>query len=239
LIKVRKDSEIYYKDGGWFRSKWHFSFDEYYDPKNMGFGTLRVFNDDVLVPGAVWPMHPHRDIEALTYIPEGTFRHIDGLENDYVMPTGSVQRMTLGRGAYHSEANGSDTEPVRFIQIWVIPREKGLEPGVEARETSVEDRRNKLFRVIGPDRDGGSLLVHQDAAMHICRLEPGNKVAHAFRPEFGGYLLTMAGAVTVNGNELDNGDAAMIWDEGEIEIVAGEQAAELIMMEVQVKTSVE
>lgn len=235
MINVRKADEIYYKDGGWFRSKWHFSFDEYYDPDNMGFGTLRVFNDDVLVEGAVWPMHPHRNIEALTYIPEGTFRHEDSLGNLYTMPVGSVQRMSLGKGAYHSEQNGSETEPVRFIQIWVIPRETGIEPSVESRETTVEERTNKLLRVIGPDREGGSLLVHQDAAMYISRLEPGRSVEHEFAPDFGGYLLVIDGAVTVNGNELASGDAAMIWDEERITIEARE-TSELVMMEVRVSS---
>jgi redox-sensitive bicupin YhaK (pirin superfamily) len=238
-IKVREADSIYYKDGGWFRSKWHFSFDEYYDPNNMGFGTLRVFNDDVLVPGAIWPMHPHRNIEALTYIPQGTFRHEDNLGNLYTMPVGSVQRMTLGKGAYHSEQNGSETEDVRFIQIWVIPRETGLEPGVESRQTTPEERTNRMFRVIGPDREGGSLLVHQDAVMWICRLEAGKDVAHSFHPDFGGYLLVMEGGpVTVSGETLANGDAAMMWDESSITISAVE-TAELLMMEVQVKARVE
>lgn len=234
MIKVRKDAEIYYKDGGWFRSKWHFSFDEYYDPKNMGFGTLRVFNDDVLVKGAIWPMHPHRDVEALTYIPEGTFRHMDGLENDYIMPTGSVQRMTLGKGAYHSEANGSEDEEVRFIQIWIIPREQGLEPSVESRQTTEEERTNTLLRVIGPDRDGGSLLVHQDAAMYVSHLEPGKAVEHSFADGFGGYLLVMKGAASVNDNALAYRDAAMIADEASITIAAGDEPADILMMEMRV-----
>ena len=116
MIQVRRGSEIYHKEGGWFSANWHFSFDEYHDPENMGWGTLRVFNDDRLVPGAVWPMHPHRDIEGLTYVVEGTFKHADSLGNGGVLPAGSVQRMTLGSGAYHSEQNGSQTEPIRFIQ---------------------------------------------------------------------------------------------------------------------------
>ncbi|MEX0683127.1 MAG: pirin family protein [Dehalococcoidia bacterium] len=238
MIKVRKADSLYYKDGGWFRSKWHFSFDEFYDPEYMGFGTLRVFNDDVLVEGAIWPMHPHRNVEALTYIPEGTFRHEDNLGNLYTMPVGSVQRMTLGKGAYHSEQNGSETEPVRFIQIWVIPREDGLEPEVESKQTTVEERANKLLRVIGSDRDGGSLLVHQDAAMYISRLEAGKSVEHEFEPDFGGYLFVISGAITVNGNNLDNGDAALIYDEPNVTIEARE-TSELIMMEVRTRTRVE
>lgn len=237
-IKVRRDGEIYGKDGGWFRAKWHFSFDEYYDPQMMGFGTLRVFNDDILVKGAVWPMHPHRNIEALTYVPEGTFRHLDSLGNDYTMPAGSVQRMTLGKGAYHSEANGSEDEEVRFIQIWIIPREERLEPDVEARETSEEERRNTLLRVIGPDRDRGSLVVHQDASMYVSRLEPGNNVEHHFAGGFGGYLLVMNGAASVNGQALGRRDAAMIWDERSIKLEATDQSADILMVEVRVTEQV-
>ena len=156
MIKVRKADEIYAKDGGWFHAKWHFSFDDYHDPQNMGFGTMRVFNDDTLVPGAVWPMHPHRDIEGLTYVPSGTFRHEDNLGNLYTMPAGSVQRMTLGSGAYHSEQNGSATEPLRFIQIWNIPRETGLAPGAESRPPTAAERTNRPPPRIGPRRDGRS-----------------------------------------------------------------------------------
>ena len=238
MIKVRKADEIYAKDGGWFQAKWHFSFDDYYDPQNMNFGTLRVFNDDTLVSGAIWPMHPHRDIEGLTYVPSGTFRHEDSLGNLYTMPAGSVQRMTLGKGAYHSEQNGSETEPLRFIQVWIIPRETGLEPGVESRQTTAEERTNRLLRVIGPDREGGSLLVHQDAAMYVSRLEAGKSVGHPFTPEFGGYLLVLDGAVAINGHALANGDAAMIWDEERITIEATE-TSELVIMEVQVKSRTE
>ncbi|HEY5625880.1 MAG TPA: pirin family protein [Dehalococcoidia bacterium] len=238
MIKVRRADEIYTKDGGWFRAKWHFSFDDYYDPQNMSFGTLRVFNDDTLVPGAIWPMHPHRNIEALTYVPEGTFRHEDSLGNVYSMPAGSVQRMTLGKGAYHSEQNGSQTDEVRFIQIWVIPRETGLEPSVESRETTSEERTNRLLRVIGPDCDGGSLLVHQDAAMYVSRLEAGRSAGHEFAPDFGGYLLVLDGAVAVNGEALANGDAAMVWDEKRITIEATE-TSEFVMMDVRVKARTE
>ena len=171
MISIRRSLSRGFASHGWLETYHTFSFANYHDPENMGFGTMRVFNDDTLTPGAVWPMHPHRDIEGLTYVPSGTFRHEDSLGNEYTMPAGSVQRMTLGSGAYHSEQNGSETEPLRFIQVWIIPRETGLEPGIESRQTTAEERTNRLLRVIGPDREGGSLLVHQDAAMYVSRLE--------------------------------------------------------------------
>src|SRR2546425_474308 len=140
-IQIRRDAEIYEIDGEWFRARWHFSFDRYRDPENMGWGNMRVFNDDRLIPGAIWPMHPHRDIEGLTYVVEGTFRHQDDVGGPPgMLPAGSVQRMTLGAGAWHSEQNGSETEPLRFIQMWILPRERGLEPGVEQKVFTREDR---------------------------------------------------------------------------------------------------
>ena len=235
MIKVRKSDEIYAKEGGWFSAKWHFSFDEYYDPDNMGFGTMRVFNDDRLVPGAIWPMHPHRNIEGLTYVAEGWFRHADSLGNGGVFQKGAVQRMTLGSGANHSEQNGSETETVRFIQIWIMPAEQNLPPSVEQKQFSEADRTNRLLRAIGPDREGGSVLVHNDASMYVSRLDAGKSLEHEFRPEMGAYFYVLEGGpVTVNATSLDNGDAAMIWQEPRIKIEA-QQTSELIMMEVRVR----
>ncbi|HEY8489560.1 MAG TPA: pirin family protein, partial [Dehalococcoidia bacterium] len=151
MIDVRPRETIYHKEGGWFSANWHFSFDEYYDPANMGFGTLRVFNDDTLRPGVAWPMHPHRNIEGLTYVVEGTFQHSDSMGNGGVLPAGSVQRATLGSGMMHSEMNGSQTEPMRFIQMWIIPRERDLPPSVEQKVFTREDRTNRLLPVITPD----------------------------------------------------------------------------------------
>ena len=132
MIKIRRDNEIYDIEGGWFRARWHFSFDEYRDPENDSFGAMRVFNDDRLIPGAIWPLHPHKDIEGLTYVVEGSFGHQDNVGGAYgPLPAGSVQRMTLGSGALHSEQNASKDEPMRFIQIWILPDTPGLKPQVE------------------------------------------------------------------------------------------------------------
>lgn len=232
MIHVRSKSEIYHKEGGWFAANWHFSFDEYYDPQNMGWGTLRVFNDDRLVPGAVWPMHPHRDIEGLTYVVEGTFKHADSLGNGGVLPAGSVQRMTLGSGAYHSEQNGSQTEPIRFIQMWIMPRERGLPPSVEQKMFTREDRTNVLLPVITPDGSSG-VSVHQDAWVYVSRLEEGRSLEHEFKRGFGAYLFLIEGEIELNGERLAAGDAARIRDEERLALRAG-QPAELIMVEVQV-----
>src|SRR3970040_2079080 len=192
MISFRRKDEIYHKEGGWFAANWHFSFDEYYDPQNMGFGTLRVFNDDRLVPGAIWPMHPHRDVEGLTYVVEGTFRHADSLGNGGVLPAGSVQRMTLGSGAYHSEQNGPQRDPIRCIQMWIMPRERGLRPSVEQKVFTREDRTNVLLPVITQDGSSG-VSVHQDASVSVSRLDEGQSLEYQLKRGFGAYLFLIEG----------------------------------------------
>src|SRR5213594_1176130 len=178
MIEIRRDNEIYDIEGGWFRARWHFSFDEYRDPDNDSFGAMRVFNDDRLIPGAIWPLHPHKDIEGLTYVVEGSFGHQDNVGGAYgPLPAGSVQRMTLGSGALHSEQNASKDEPMRFIQIWILPDTPGLKPQVEQRVFTRADRANRLLQVIGPE--GGEVVkVHQDASVQIGSLDAGVEVHH-------------------------------------------------------------
>jgi len=232
VIQVRRKEEIYHKEGGWFAANWHFSFDEYYDPQNMGFGTLRVFNDDTLRPGVAWPMHPHRDIEGLTYVVEGTFEHSDSDGNGGVLPAGSVQRATLGSGMMHSEMNHSKTEPMRFIQMWIMPRERGLLPSVEQKVFTPEDRTNVLLPAISPDGANG-VSVHQDAWVYVSRLQEARSLEHEFAPGFGAYLFLIEGQVRLGGEPLTAGDAARVWDEKRLAIEAG-QPSELIMVEVRV-----
>jgi redox-sensitive bicupin YhaK (pirin superfamily) len=234
MIRVRRDSEIYDKEGGWFHARWHFSFDEYRDPNWTQFGSLRVFNDDRLIPGVAWPMHPHRDIEGITYVVEGTFRHADNLGAEYpLLPAGSAQRMSLGSGAWHSEQNASDTEGMRFIQMWIIPNERGLEPSVEQRVFTQEDRRDRLLRVVaGPERVGDAVLVHQDASVYAASLTPGASIQHELRPGGGAYVYVIGGGVELSGGKLILGDAAAISEETSIDIQAIEPT-ELIMVEVR------
>jgi redox-sensitive bicupin YhaK (pirin superfamily) len=231
MIQLRRKTEIYHKEGGWFAANWHFSFDEYYDPQNMGFGTLRVFNDDTLRPGVAWPMHPHRDIEGLTYVVEGTFEHRDSMGNGGVLPAGSVQRATLGSGMMHSEMNHSKTEPMRFIQMWIIPRERGLPPSIEQQVFTKADRTNVLLPAISPD-GGAGVSVHQDAWVYVSRLEKGRSLEHEFAPGFGAYLFLIEGDVSINGERLAAGDAVRVWDEERLAIEA-RQPSELIMVQVR------
>ena len=230
-IKIRTDDQISDVDGGWFRARWHYSFDSYRDPEYVSFGTLRVFNDDRLVPGAIWPMHPHRDIEGLTYVVEGTFGHQDDVGGTPgPLPAGSVQRMTLGSGALHSEQNASETEPMRFIQMWIIPTEQGLMPGVEQKVFTTEDRTDTLLKVISGD-GGDAVFVHEDAHVFVSRSAAGRSVDHPLSAGRGVYLYVIEGDVAVNGERMETGAAAQITDEPEIEIVASADS-DLILVDV-------
>jgi hypothetical protein len=244
VIRLRPRESLHHVEGGWFSANWHFSFDTYRDPEWVSFGDLRVFNDDRLVPGAVWPMHPHRDIEGITYVAEGTFEHADSMGGGGVLPPGSVQRVTLGSGMEHSERNHSATEPMRFIQMWILPARRGLEPSMDQREFSVEHRRGRLAPVLvpadgygGPDApaDPAAATVHQDASVYAGLLAAGDSVTHRFREGFGGYAFVVHGSASLSGKEdggeLDEGGAAKVRDEDELTITAGSDGAEVLLVE--------
>jgi redox-sensitive bicupin YhaK (pirin superfamily) len=228
---IRRDQDIHSEQGGWFSARWHFSFGGYIDPDRMGIGPLRVFNDDRLVPGAIWPMHPHQDVEGLTYVVEGAFRHADSLGNGGDLSPGAVQRMTLGSGAEHSEQNGSSTEPVRFIQIWILPDRAGLPPSVEQRDWTKEDHRDRLHQVIGPAGSGGDRVeVHQDASVHVGLLSPGTEVRHEVARGRGAYLYVIGGRAALNGEQVATGDAASAT--GETLRLVAEEETEVIVVDV-------
>ena len=237
-IVLRPRASLFHAEGGWFSANWHFSFDQYWDEANMGIGDLRVFNDDRLVPGAAWPMHPHRDIEGITYVAEGTFEHADSRGNGGILHPGAVQRATLGSGMQHSERNGSKTEPMRFIQMWIMPSRRGLEPSIEQREFPADARRNALKPVLVPAPGFGSgdspqasdaVTVHQDAAVYAGLLDANKKVGHDFRAGFGGYLFVVHGSLVRP--ELDEGGAAKIVNERSVDLESGPAGAEVLLVE--------
>ena len=231
MLEIRRDAEIHEERGGWFTARWHFSFDHYRDPEQMGIGPLRVFNDDRLVPGADWPMHPHADVEGLTYVVEGTFEHADSLGNGGRLEPGAVQRMTLGSGALHSERNGSATEPMRFLQFWILPDTPSLPPSLEQRQFTRQDRSNRLLRVIGPE-GGGVVKVHQDAAVFVAALDPHVGIEHAFAEERAGYVYVIEGIAQANhADVLKTGDALKIHGPERVHVEAEEQT-ELILIDV-------
>lgn len=230
MIQIRRDREIHREEGGWFTARWHFSFDHYRDPKQMGVGPLRVFNHDRLVPGAIWPMHPHADVEGITYVWRGTFRHADSLGNDGILHSGAVQLMSLGRGALHSEQNGSATEPMEFLQLWILPDTPSLPPALQQHQFTRDDRRNRLLRVIG-NRGDDPIKVHQDASVYVAGLDGGVEVEHRFGPGRAGYLYVIEGSLQLGDEALATGDAARIEEEPALALHAN-AASELIMVEV-------
>jgi redox-sensitive bicupin YhaK (pirin superfamily) len=230
-LRIRPDRSIYSIDGGWFKARWHFSFDRYSDPNNMGIGTLRVFNHDTLVPGAAWPMHPHRDIEGITYVVSGHFEHADSLGQGGVLEPGGVQRMRLGSGAEHSERNHSKTEPMEFIQMWIIPSKRGLPPAVEQRQYTVADRTDRLLRFLKPEgSDGDGITVAQDVSMYVATLSPSKSVEQVFRAGRGGYLYIVGGALRANDDDLATGDAAYVLGDGTLRLTATE-TSELLLVD--------
>ena len=233
MLQVRRDREIHREDGGWFQARWHFSFDRYRDPEQMGVGPLRVFNHDRLAPGAIWPMHPHADIEGITYVWKGVFRHADNLGNDGILEPGGVQLMTLGSGALHSEQNASKTEPMEFLQLWILPDTADLTPSVQQRQFLKAQRTDTLLQVVGAAGDD-LVTVHQDAAVFVAALSAGKEVTHRFGSKRAGYLYLIEGAVALGGDRLSTGDAAKIFEQPELPLRA-EAASELILVDVPLR----
>ena len=231
-VEIRRDKEIYGTDGGWFQARWHFSFDHYRDPAQLGVGALRVFNDDRLVPGAVWPLHPHQDIESCTYVVEGLFAHEDSLGNDGRLEPGAAQVMRFSsRGALHSERNGSETEPMRFLQFWILPSQEGLDNSVQQRQYTAADRSGRLLQIMGPAGEDG-LELAQDARVLVARLGAGDQVAHPLGEGRGGYLYVLGGELRFGRESLGGGDAAKLAGPEALELRGTADATELIVIEV-------
>jgi quercetin 2,3-dioxygenase len=230
-VTVREAESIWHESGGWFDARWHFSFDRYRDPEQMGVGALRVFNDDRIVAGAEWPLHPHRDIESLTYVVEGHFLHADSLGNDGRLQPGAAQVMTFSHdGDLHSEKNGSPDEPMRFIQFWILPSTRGLQTRVQQRQYALEDRTDRWLQIMGPAGTDG-LDLAQDARALVAHLTDAGRLEHTFGPGRAGYLYVIDGRVTLNGGSLRTGDAAKVTGEASLEL-STDVAAELILIDV-------
>jgi len=230
MLEIRRDADIHREQGGWFDARWHFSFDRYRDPEQMGIGPLRVFNDDRLIAGADWPMHPHRDIESLTYVVEGHFLHADSLGNNGRLEPGAAQVMTFShRGDQHSEKNGSDQEPLRFIQFWILPGVPGLETSVQQRQFDTSDRSDRWLQIMGPAGEEG-LDLAQDARVSVTRLHEA-ELAYRFGPGRGGYVYVIDGAVSAAEDDLVSGDAIKIEGPEELQLTTPD-VAELILVDV-------
>lgn len=226
LQVVRKDEHHHMKQG-WLETYWHFSFSDYFDPKNVSFGPLRVFNDDTVQPGGGWGMHPHRDMEIVTYVVEGAIAHEDSSGGHGVLEAGDIQAMTAGRGIWHAEYNPSDEERLRLVQIWILPEEKGLSPSYRSRSLGKE-RQGELVEVVSGVRDGEGLPIHRDARIYASQLETGGGVATEIREGRRGYLCVLEGALSLNGKALATRDVVRVVGPETLTLEAAE-AAELIL----------
>ena len=230
-ISIREADTIWHEEGGWFDARWHFSFDRYRDPAQMGIGALRVFNDDRIVAGAEWPLHPHQDIESLTWVVSGHFLHADSLGNNGRLESGAAQVMTFSHdGDLHSEKNGSADASMRFIQFWILPSTRGLQTSVQQRQFSLEDRTDRWLQIMGPAGTDG-LDLAQDARALVAHLSDGRTLEHAFGADRGGYLYVIDGRVSLDGEPLGSGDAAKVSGEADLSI-STDVGAELILIDV-------
>ena len=213
---------------GWLDSRHTFSFGQYQDPAHMGFRSLRVINEDRVIPGAGFPRHGHSDMEIISYVLEGALEHKDSLGNGTVIRPGDVQRMSAGTGILHSEFNPSKVDPVHFLQMWIIPDRAGLPPSYEQKAFPIEERRGRLRLVAGPDNRGSTITLHQDARLFVANLEVNERVVHEIERGRGLWLQLARGIVTVNGTEMREGDGAAVEDEPAIAIEADTDAEFLL-----------
>jgi redox-sensitive bicupin YhaK (pirin superfamily) len=209
-IQVLRSGERGHFDHGWLNTYHSFSFSDYYDPSRMHFRSLRVINEDWVAPGMGFGTHPHRDMEILTYVLEGTLVHGDSLGHGGPIRAGELQRITAGSGLTHSERNGSDSEPVHLYQIWLFPDRKGLTPDYEQRAFDATARQGRWQLVASRDGRDGSLTIHQDASISLARLAGSEQVAVEITTDRHGWLQVMRGGVSLDGTSLGAGDAAMV-----------------------------
>jgi redox-sensitive bicupin YhaK (pirin superfamily) len=230
MISVRRSAERGHANHGWLDTYHTFSFADYYDRRQMGFGPLRVINEDFVAAGQGFPTHAHRDMEIITYVLEGQLAHKDSLGTGSVIRPGDVQRMSAGTGVRHSEFNPSATDPLHLLQIWIEPNRMGVPPSYEEKVFSDDDKRNRLRLVASSDGADGSVTIHQDARVYAAVIDAGREVAYPLGPPRRAWLQVARGRVSVNDQELEQGDGAGIVDE-RVLTVTGKERAEIILFD--------
>jgi quercetin 2,3-dioxygenase len=215
---------------GWLDSRHSFSFGEYRDPAQLGFRALRVINEDRVIPGAGFPPHGHRDMDIISYVLDGALAHKDSIGNGTIIKPGEIQRMSAGTGIEHGEFNPSPTEPVHFLQIWIIPENRGLAPSYEQKPVPLAERRGKLRLVAAPAAQDGAVILHADARIYVANLAAGERVAHDIAPGRGVWVQVARGIIGLNGTELREGDGAALEDEKNATIEA-ETDAEVLLFD--------
>lgn len=232
MITLRPAEERGHFDHGWLNTYHSFSFADYHDPKQMGFRSLRVINEDYVAPGNGFGTHPHRDMEIITYVLEGALAHKDSMGNGSAIRPGEVQRMSAGTGVLHSEYNHSPAQEVHLLQIWLLPEKRGIAPSYEQKTFGREEKLNRLRLLASPDASDGSVLIHQDAKLYGSILEPGKTVSHDLAVGRYGWIQLVDGNLTVNGKQFKPGDGVAISEESKVEITsAGDTEAEFLLFD--------
>jgi hypothetical protein len=221
---------------GWLQSKHTFSFANYYNPERMNFGVLRVLNDDTVSEAQGFGTHPHRDMEIISIPLEGDLEHKDNMGNTTIIKEGDIQVMSAGTGIMHSEYNANKDRPVKFLQIWVFPNKKKVEPRYDQITLNTEDRNNQFQQVLSPNPDDAGVWIHQDAWFHMTNLEKGKSLSYTLKnPELNGvYVFVLKGDATVNNQSLNARDGFGIWEANELDIKA-DSNTELLLMEIPMK----
>ncbi len=230
MINIIRNDERYHFQSDWLSTYWHFSFDHYHDPANMGFGPLRVFNDDVIRPDSGFGMHGHREMEIITYVIEGELEHRDSTGASGRISAGEVQRMSAGTGIRHSEFNRSKDVPVHLLQVWIEPAVRGLEPSYEQRQFTADERAGRLLAVASGSDAPGTVKVHQDATVYVATVRQGDEIKHRLGDGRRAYLFVIAGELQLNGQRLERGDQARITDVTELDITSP-AAAEIYLID--------
>ncbi|MBE9228444.1 pirin family protein [Phormidium sp. LEGE 05292] len=230
MITIRPAEERGHANHGWLDSYHSFSFASYYDPNFLGFRHLRVINQDRVAPGMGFGTHPHKDMEIISYVVEGALEHKDTLGTSSVIRPGEVQRMSAGTGIAHSEYNHSQTDPVHFLQIWILPNEKGIKPGYEQKMFADEEKRGQLRLVASGDGRNGSVTIHQNVDLYASLLEPGEQVVHTLETERHAWVQVIKGQIMLNDLALKAGDGAAITEQNRVTIEAT-NSAELLLFD--------
>jgi quercetin 2,3-dioxygenase len=228
MLQIRRSDARGYADHGWLKSHHSFSFAEYFDPAWMGWGNLRVINEDRIAPGTGFGTHGHRDMEIISYVLQGNLAHKDSMGNVKGIPPGDVQRMSAGTGVRHSEFNHAPNATTHFLQIWIEPDVTGIEPGYEQKSFAEADKRGQLRLVVSPDGAQGSVTVHADAAMYAGLFDGEETAELVIKPDRKAYVHLVRGALDVNGQRLQGGDAAVLAQESVIQLSGGRDAEVLV-----------
>ncbi len=228
MITLRKSSDRGYADHGWLKSYHSFSFAGYYDAQHMGFGNLRVINEDRIAPGKGFGTHGHKDMEIISYVLQGNLAHKDSMGNTVGIPPGDVQRMSAGSGVQHSEFNHAEGQTTHFLQIWIEPNVKGIAPGYEQKTFAAQDKRGKLRLVASNDGAAGSVTIHADAKMYAGLFDAGETAELALDPARKAYVQLISGQLQANGLQLEPGDAALLVQESQLQLANGHDAQVLV-----------